>query len=336
MKNKLVAAALTAVPIAAAAESSITLSGQVSVAALEGSAVDDLTVVDNNTSGSRFRILASKGFGNGFSTGLRFELQAQFAQSNDGTEIGLNSGAADGTVREVRYADTFITGGFGKIAIGRGDGAANGSSESYGLLYFLGGAEAHLLFDGVGNDFSDVDGLSRQNRIRYDTPEFSGLRAAVSLDEQNENEIGLLYDQEFSVGTVRARAGFTTGDGDQETFDASFAYKFPFGLGLAYSHGSFEDTTGRTLSENDWVQVTYDIGAQWTLSAGYGSENEFEADFDEVVDNELIILGVVWKPVAGAQVYFNYGDWNNGIATGEVEEDNDNSSAFALGALFSF
>ena len=336
MKTKLFVAALTAVPAAAAAESSITLSGQVNVAALGGSAVDDLTIVDNNTSGSRFRILASKGFGNGFSAGLRFELQAQFAQSNDPTEIGLNSGAADGTVREVRYADTFIDGIFGKIAIGRGDGAANDTSESYGLLNFLGGAEGHLLFDGVGNDFSDVDGLSRQNRIRYDTPSFSGLSGAISFDEQSENELGLRYDQKFDVGTVRARAGITIGDGDQQTVDVSFAYKFPFGLGFAYSHGSFEDTTGRTISENDWVQVSYDIGKHWVLSAGYGSENEFEADFDEVVDNDLTILSVIWKPVDGAQIYLNFGDWDNGIASGEVEEDNDDSSAFALGALISF
>ena len=336
MKTKLVVAALTTIPMAAAAESSITFSGQVNVAALEGSAVDDLTVVDNNTTGSRFRIIAAKGFGNGFSAGLRYELQAQFAQSNDATEIGLNSGAADGAVREVRYADTFITGVFGKIAIGRGDGAANGTSESYGLLNFLGGAESHLLLNGVGANFSDVDGLSRQNRIRYDTPEFSGFRAAVSLDEQDENEIGLGYDQKFALGTVRARAGFTTGDGDQQTIDVSVAYKFPFGLGLAYSYGEFDDTTGLTTTENNWFQVSYDIGAHWVFSAGYGSEDEFQADFDEVVDNDLIILSAVWKPVAGAQVYFNYGNWDNGIATGDVEDDNDDSSVFALGGLFSF
>ena len=137
MKAKYLVAALAAVPAANSfAETEIKITGQVNVAALDGSAVDDLTVVDNNTTGSRFRIRTSTEFRSGFTAGLRYELQAQFAQSNDATEIGNNSGAADGAVREVRYADVYINSPYGKIGIGRGDGAANGTSESYGLLNF--------------------------------------------------------------------------------------------------------------------------------------------------------------------------------------------------------
>lgn len=336
MKTKLIAAAIAAVPMAAVAESSVSISGQVNVAALAGDAVDDLTVVDNNTTGSRFRLRANKDFGDGFTAGLRYELQAQFAQSNDSTEIGQNSGAADGTVREVRYADVWIDGFFGKIAIGRGDGAANGTSESYGLLNFLGGAEAHLLFNGAGANFSDVDGLSRQNRIRYDSPAFSGLRFAVSLDEQDEQEVALDFNDEFSQGKVRARIGYTTGDGDQETIDFSVAYKAPFGLGLAYSTGSFDNVAGVTTSENDWVMGSYDFGVNWTVSAGFGVEDEFNADANQVVENDLTILSLIWKPVSGASVYLNYGDWDNGIAAGEVQGENDDSSVVALGGHFTF
>lgn len=336
MKTKLIAAAIAAVPLTAAAESSVSISGQVNVAALAGDAVDDLTVVDNNTTGSRFRIRANKDFGSGFTAGLRYELQAQFAQSNDSTEIGQNSGAADGTVREVRYADVWIDGFFGKIAIGRGDGAANGTSESYGLLNFLGGAEAHLLFNGAGAAFSDVDGLSRQNRIRYDSPAFGGLRFAVTFDEQDEQEVALDFNDEFSLGKLRARVGYTTGEGDQETIDFSVAYKAPFGLGLAYSTGSFDNVAGATTSENDWVMVSYDFGANWTVSAGFGIEDELNADANQVVENDLTILSLIWKPVKGASVYLNYGDWNNGLAAGEVEGENDNSNLVALGGHFTF
>jgi len=338
MKAKYLVAAFAAAPVinTAEAQTSVTLSGQVNVAALAGDALDELTVVDNNTTGSRFRIRSETGFAEGFSTGLRFELQAQFAQSNDPTELGLNSGAADGTVREVRYADVYLATPFGKIGIGRGDGAANGTSESYGLLNFLGGAEAHLLFNGAGADFSDIDGLSRQNRIRYDSPSFSGFKFALSADDQEENEAAVTYDMKGDFGSVRARAGVTVGEGDQTTVDISGAYKFPFGLGLAASYGEGENAAGITTSENIWLQASYDFGSQWTISAGFGQEDEFDADFSEVLDNDLLILSLLWKPTKVSTFYFNFGDWSNGIAAGDVEEDNDDSNIFALGGHLRF
>ena len=101
MKARYLVAALAAAPMADAFadKTEVTFSGQVNVAALGGDALDDLTVVDNNTTGSRFRIITKTPFADGYSAGLRYELQAQFQQSNDATELGLNSGAADGTVR---------------------------------------------------------------------------------------------------------------------------------------------------------------------------------------------------------------------------------------------
>ena len=337
MKARYLIAALAAAPMADAFadKTEVTFSGQVNVAALGGDALDDLTVVDNNTTGSRFRIITKTPFADGYSAGLRYELQAQFQQSNDPTELGLNSGAADGTVREVRYADVFINSPFGKLGIGRGDGAANGTSESYSLLNFLGGAESHLLFNGAGANFSDVDGLSRQNRIRYDSPNFSGLKFAVSLDEQSENEVAVSYDKKGGFGTVRARVGLTNGDGDQETVDASIAYKFSFGLGLAFSTGSFDNEAGVTTTENTWFQVSYDF-SQFTASAGFGTEDEAVGDTGEEVENDLLILSLVWKATKNASVYFNFGDWDNGIAAGEVAGENDDSSVFALGGHFRF
>jgi len=335
-KTKFAVAALAVAPVTTVmADTTVSLSGQVNVAAIAGDALDDLTVVDNNTTGSRFRIRSTTDIGNSFKAGLRYELQAQFAQSNQAGQIGLNSGGAEGTVREVRYADVYLSGPFGKVGIGRGDGAANGTSESYGLLNFLGGAEAHLLFGGAGADFSDIDGLSRQNRIRYDSPSFGGFKFAVSLDEQEENEVAASFDRKGGFGAIRARAGLTVGEGDQQTTDVSFAYKFPFGLGLAASAGTADNTAGLTTSENTWIQVSYDISA-FTFSVGAGVEDEFEAGPDEVVEHELLILSAVWKPSKTTSIYFNYGDWDNGLATGQIAEENDSSNLFALGGHFRF
>ena len=342
MKAKYLLAALAAAPVtnALAAETAVTFSGQVNVAALAGDALDDLTIVDNNTTGSRFRIRTTTKFGDGFSAGLRYELQAQFAQSNDGTEIGTNSGVGQGALREVRYADVFVAGPFGKFAIGRGDGAANGTSESYGILNFLGGAEAHLLFNGAGSDFSDIDGNSRRNRIRYDTPSFNGLQGVVTLNNEDEQEGAVTFDKTGDFGKVRARAGVTSGDDDESTFDISAAYKFPFGLGLNFSAGSRDNAAGDTTSENIWLMASYDIGKNFTISAGFGTEDELEVDADlginEEVEHDIGIFSVVWKPAKSTSVYANFGIWENGLAAGQVEADNDDSSIFALGGHYRF
>ena len=353
MKTKILVAALAAGMVAApSAQAAVKISGQVNVAALAGGAVDDLTIVDNNTTGSRFRFIADKKFGNGFSVGTRFELQAQFAQSNDPDQIGIDSGgadpisaeAADGTpndnfgptpVREVRYADIWVAGPFGKIGIGRGDGAANGTSESYGILNFQGGAEAHLLFNGVGTDFSDIDGRSRENRIRYDSPNWSGFAFAVSLNDLDTTEIAGYYNAKGSWGKVRAQIGLTDrGSDDSETFDFSVAYKFPFGLGLNYSTGEFENFAGVTTSENDWFMASWDLGKHFVISAGYGEEDERSADgvLEGGDSNELLILSAVWKPVKGAEIYLNYGDWTNNVVTA----DNDDDNVWALGGRVKF
>ena len=122
--------------------------------------------------------------------------------------------------------------------------------------------------------------------------------------------------------------------------DISGAYKFPFGLGLAFSAGSGENSNGVTTSENVWFQATYDFGKVWTVSAGFGQEDQFAGDtvtgVGEDLDNDLLILSLLWKPNSVSTFYFNFGDWSNGIAAGEIEEDNDDSNVFALGGHLRF
>jgi len=77
MKTKLLIAALAATAVAApAAQAKVKISGQVNQAAILSSDLDDVTVVDNNTTGSRFRFKAAKKFG-GLKAGVRYEIQAQ-------------------------------------------------------------------------------------------------------------------------------------------------------------------------------------------------------------------------------------------------------------------
>ena len=129
MKTKLLVTALTAAlasPVAfAKAELKneddkgnwVSLTGQVTTAAAIGSDFrETFNVLEPDNSGSRFRIRAQKKWG-GLKVGLRYELQ------NRDDSLGRPAQISD-----LRYSDVYISGGFGKIALGQGDGAANGGA----------------------------------------------------------------------------------------------------------------------------------------------------------------------------------------------------------------
>lgn len=310
MKKLLIASAVAVAIAAPAAQAAVKISGQVSQAVLFGGDVTDVTTVDNATAGSRFRFKAAKKFGNGLTAGMRYELQAQDNSSSNGN---------DGTISEVRYSDIFLKGSFGKIAIGKGDGAANGTFESYGILNFLGASEAHLLyqndgfFDGAGTDYRDIDGTSRENRIRYDSPNFNGFKFAATVDNGDKNEFAVNYNGKVGGGKLRVRAGIVDGDTEELT-SYSAAYKHGSGFGAAYSYGENDLTD----ADVDWKMLSYTFGKA-TISYGKGEESS---------GDDLGILSLNYKPTKGVEVYLNKADWDNANLT--------EGDALSLGARFKF
>lgn len=331
MKKTLLATALVAASATAMAD--VQLSGQVSQAALFGGDRESVEVVDNNTFGSLFRIKAStKKFG-GWKAGTRYELQAQDNNSSTGS---------DGLIQEVRYSDIFVSGPIGKIAIGKGNGAANGTFESYGMQFYYGGAGSNLLVrqdpdpsdaDISGAQYRDIDGTSRENRIRYDSPKFAGFKVAASLDnvndEDNKYEYAATYDGKFGFGKIRARVGVVDGD-NEETVSASAAIKFGFGLGVSYAIGTTEDPdTNFSERDSDWFQLSYDF-SKFTISLGAGTYTSDTAGGD--VEDTMANLSFVYKPVKGAEIYLQSIGWTNN--DGEVNETEGN--VLALGGRIKF
>jgi hypothetical protein len=317
MKKALLALAVAGAAVSAQADTSV--SGQVNSAVLFGGDVDDATTVDNNTTGTRFRIKSSKEVGS-VKYGARLEYQFQDNKSSDLAD----SLAADSS--EVRYSDVWVSGKAGKLGIGKGDGAANGTFEASGLLNFLGSSESHLLWSGAtALAYEDIDGISRQNRVRYDSPKLGGgFRIALSLDNGDAQEFAVKYKGKILGGTVDARYGMVDRDiagvsGDVESY--SVAYKHDSGFGLSYSDGESDNGAAAT-TEADWIQVAYDFG-DFIISYGTGESGAVSA-----VSDEFDTVSLVYKPVKGVEVYLNFADFEN--ATG-VSGD-----ATAIGSRFKF
>lgn len=317
MKKALLALAVAGAAVSAQADT--TVSGQVNSAVLFGGDVDNATTVDNNTTGTRFRIKSSKDVG-AVTYGARLEYQFQDNKSSDLSD----SLATDSS--EVRYSDVWISGKLGKLGIGKGDGAANGTFEASGLLNFLGSSESHLLWQGAtAIAYRDIDGISRQNRVRYDSPAFAGgLRFAYSISNGDANELAVKYKGKVAGGVLDARYGTVYRDvagasDDVESY--SIAYKHNSGFGLSFSDAEDDNGTGTTLEAN-WIQAAYDFG-DFIISYGTGESGAVSA-----AEDEFDTVSLVYKPVKGVEVYLNFADFENGNGV--------SGDATAIGSRFKF
>ncbi len=219
-----IASSLLLTPAAQAFEAKI--SGQVSrMVVLPDDAVgDEIQHVDIGFSGSRFRFTGSETMDNGNEWGFRFEIQAR--ENSAGAADGATLGDT-GDNQDNRYQDIYFSGGFGKISFGKGDGAANGSTEvdmsgtalaSAGPLQDnWGGYKITPDTDPIAGEDNSIawksvytldDALSRQNRVRYDTPNFNGFSLAVSLNQGNASEVAVRYKGDF--GSSKFGAAFFT------------------------------------------------------------------------------------------------------------------------------
>ena len=235
MALAVIAGSMILAPAAQAFESNI--SGQVSrmMVSPDDAVGDEIQYQDIGWSGSRFRFTGSEDMKNGMKVGFRFEIQARNNNAGtDGAQLANN-----GDNQDNRYQDLYFSGDFGKISFGKGDGAANGSTEvdlsgtalaSAGPLQDNWGgykltpdtdAGTTLGADNIitQNDNSvawkDVytmdDALSRQNRVRYDTPSANGFSLAVSLNQGNASEVAVRYKGDLGGNEFGAALFTATG-----------------------------------------------------------------------------------------------------------------------------
>lgn len=187
---------------------SFTLGGQINRGILfydDGVETGSISV-DNDNSSTRLRARLEYDFGDytvGWFTEYEFEFSSTAAVNQLNTDISSS-------VSNERFFEAYVQSPYGRFTYGQGDAASNSTSEvdlsgtsvvGYsGVADFAGG----LLFrnpDGslsslrIGSLFSNLDGNSRIERFRYDSPTFGGgLVASVSFGESSRNDLALRYN----------------------------------------------------------------------------------------------------------------------------------------------
>lgn len=206
---------------------SVSLYGQVNRAI---TSVDDgneryMNHVDNDNSSTRFGFKAKAKGSDSLTIGANLEWEYQSNPSNDVSQTTPDSNPGLDRRKLEAYLD-FAS--IGKFSLGRGPTASDGTSEvdlsgtkvaGYSLItawagdYFFYDTAAGLTGTTVSNVMSNLDGNSRQDRLRYDSPKFSGFQISASTFEQQIDTNGGVNNSHDSAYDIALRYSGKFGDG---------------------------------------------------------------------------------------------------------------------------
>lgn len=248
----------------------VTLYGQINRALMH---VDDSHQntwrhVDADTSGTRIGITANKKINEDLDFGGKFEVEYQ---SNGSNRVSMDVDDYDEGLKK-RHMDIYLhSSKFGKLSLGQGDTASNGTSESdlsgvmisgvhvgvhdlptSFIFYNKSAGDYSTTTGSVGDFFSSMDGLSRRDRIRYDSPAFAGFSLSGSLTEKDGDDLALRYNHTFPHIKVRAACAYANpGKGsDYEQANGSLSVRHDSGvsLTLAGAHRDYNESTEQNAS----------------------------------------------------------------------------------------
>lgn len=239
----------------------LSLSGQVNrgVLFIDNGPTEDVFHVDNDNSSTRIRFIGSGQLDDDITVGTQIEVQFESNSTAD-IRVGQDGSAVDGknsfTERKLElYVDSKQ---FGRLWLGQGDTASNGTSEvdlsgtsvvAYsGIADMAGGIafsdSAGNLGPRINQAFSQFDGLSRLDRLRYDTPKFGGFKASVSAIEGGASDAALRFSGNFAGTKVAAAAAYANsnslGNNGFEQYNGSVSVLLPVGVSLTGALGMRE------------------------------------------------------------------------------------------------
>ncbi len=308
---------------------------------------DSSFITDNDNSSTRFNISGEEDFGN-IKTGFKIELEAQRNASNRLTIDQVDDG--DFEFNE-RWLNAYFKGAFGSVEIGKGDGAANGTTEvdlsgtsvinysdvnataksfvwknSAGTAFRNQGSEEEADLLNVGDTRDNFDGLSRNERVRYNTPDFGGFTVSFSLTNGEAFEVGGNYDSEIAGQKLGVALGYIDG-GDRDAYSqygGSISWLAPFGLNLTAAYGMRQYDEG---DQEDPTNMYLKVGYKWSnhaLSIEYGLTTDLAQEGDESANYGLAYVVKPWKPV---ELYASYRMYT--LETDDQEEPEDISQLMA-------
>jgi hypothetical protein len=279
--------------------------------------------VDNDASNSRVRFIGTAKATDDLTIGSRIEVA--FAP-NESSTVSQND-EESGDFFDERWAEVSLASKrFGKISLGKGDTASNNAAEAdlsktdvvaYASiadiasgLRFRQSSDDNLTGVKVSNAFSDLDGLSRKSRVRYDTPTFYGFSLAGSLVSDQRYDASLWWGGQ-GLGFKAVAAAAISNPNENNTdyiYDGSFSLLHEAtGLNLTMS-GGLKERDDQGDNKNFYAK------AGWLTRFFSAGETAFAVDYTRSVnfptgrDDGYSVGGAVVQQFEdyGTELYLQY------------------------------
>jgi hypothetical protein len=248
-------------------------------------------------------------------------------QSNSSDAVHFDSPTSAGGFGE-RFAEVLLEGGWGRINIGQGEGAADNAStrdlsnthngtcacDWGGAIRWRDAAGATLTgTPTVGDTHGNQDFEGRHDRVMYTTPVVAGgLRAQVGFGQKarTTKEASVWYVGKMA-GDVAAAIGWssenatTVGVDDNVTTGGSISWKHTSGLNLTFGMTNQEGIGSATAPREGkwwWTKVGYIFG-QHAIAADYGQSKDQARTDDE---GKIWGVGYTWSPLRWFEMFALY------------------------------
>ena len=194
-------------------------------------------------------------------------------------------------------ANIHYAGAFGKITIGQGSEAGDGSAYRGGVGTFGVGHGQEMGSGMLGDYFGSLDAGTRGEMIRYDTPALGPVGAAVSVGNNDRISLAATLSTEFSGSSFNAMVASLREDSEvmgkaQETIGASFGVSMANGLGIsgAWARGDNHGSKAETDAVNKWVAGSItDFRTAVAALDGEGTGIETTTEIASLTDEQLTV-----------------------------------------------
>ena len=344
----------------------LALSGQVNRISMF---VDDGTLnsffhSDNENSSTRWRLVGKAKIDSEWSAGLKIE--QDIGQSNNSSGVSftqddcqidkqgspdITKGCEDGSISDTSFDNRQMnvwvkSKGAGKLTLGKTDMPSNNIVQidlsGTGVVQYSGandiGGNFEFRTEGVFGDadgpdindvYSQLDGLSRQNQIRYDTPKFAGFTLGVAHGQGDIWDIAARYSANYKEAGLKISAGFAYWEFGKNTnsfnsgIGGSISVLHSSGVNLTLA-GATQDREGSSVDDpttfyiKPGFQFKGSSLGKTAISVGWGHAENFKVDSD---DYENIHVAVVQNIDAAALELFAFWEINILDRDGEDFED---------------
>lgn len=337
---------------------SLSVSGQVNRMLLYASDGRDsrLFHADNDQSSTRVRFKGKATLDDEWSAGATFEAELESNSSGSVAikDAGVGGDSNKASLNERKLELFFKSKRLGKLSLGQGSTASDGSTEedlsgtdvitsagfggTGGSLEFVrsdlatreaADPEKKPELYTVGNLFGNRDGLSRRDRVRYDTPSFGGVKFSTSFlggkwsgdsVESGAWDAALRYGREFDGIEVAAALATWKKDKDTKGHGGSASVLAPSGTSLTLSYSSQDEKGTDSTFQYAKLGQTFDAtsAGKTSISVGYGRTEDQGGAGNEGTYYDLAAVQKIKN--LGAELYAVWGVYKADIPGTPTED----------------